>query len=285
MTFLAARPASRESSRDGPSTVIIGVPFDATSTFRRGSRHAPAAIRWASQSIETFSPVLRRDLEEVALSDVGDVELAGSDVDAMRSAVRSRIEGLATGTLPVVLGGEHTVTLAVVEALRQSNGDLAVLQLDAHADLRDEYEGRSLSHATVMRRIVDRLGRKAVVQLGVRAGSRDEFDAAPGLLRHSSSMLAMPPDVWSWLEQRPVYVTLDIDVVDPADAPGTGNPEPEGVAARELLPFVRRLGALRVVGIDLVEVSPPYDPSGRTAILAATIVREAILAITASRPA
>lgn len=294
MTFLAARPAQRRdeargagsssgSPPVGASAVILGVPFDATSTFRSGSRAAPAAIRWSSQSIETFSPVLGRDLEEAPLFDAGDVELIGSDSLAMRSAVRERLAHLPVGAIPIVLGGEHTVTLPVVEVLRRSHRDLAVVQLDAHTDLRDEYEGRSVSHATVMRRIADLLGARAIVQLGVRSGTREEFEFARGSLQHSSPHLAVPPAIWSWLEQRQVYVTLDIDVIDPSDAPGTGTPEPEGVPARELLAFVRRLGALRVVGFDLVEVSPPYDPSGRTAVLAAMIIRETIL--TVSKPA
>lgn len=285
MTFLGAKPAPSPSGAGGVgSAVIVGVPFDATSTFRPGSRAAPAAIRWGSQSIETYSPVLRRDLEEAPVFDGGDVALTGSDPEAMRSAVRERLADLPVSAIPIVLGGEHTVTLPAVEVLRRSHRDLAVLQLDAHTDLRDEYDGRSVSHATVMRRIADLLGARSIAQYGVRSGTPDEFDLAGRSLQHSSPHLAVPPAIWSWLEQRPVYVTLDIDVIDPADAPGTGNPEPEGVPARELLTFVRRLGALRVVGFDLVEVSPPYDPSGRTAILAATILREAILAI-APRPA
>lgn len=281
MSFLGAGPVPPAGGPPGAerSAVIVGVPFDATSTFRPGSRAAPAAIRWGSQSIETYSPVLRRDLQEAPVFDGGDVELTGSDTDAMRSAVSDRLSGLPVGAIPIVLGGEHTVTLPVVEVLRRSHRDLGVLQLDAHTDLRDEYEGRSVSHATVMRRIIDLLGARSIAQCGVRSGTPDEFDLARRSLRHSSPHLAVPPAIWSWLEPRPVYVTLDIDVIDPSDAPGTGNPEPEGVPARELLAFVRRLGALRVVGFDLVEVSPPYDPSGRTAILAATILREAILAI------
>lgn len=282
MTFLTAKTAAPGGRGAETGVVIIGVPFDATSTFRSGSRRGPAAIRWASQSIETYSPVLRRDLEEIDFFDRGDLDVARSQVDVMQSTAMATIGDLPTGAIPLVLGGEHTITLPAVEALRQSHEDLAVLQLDAHADLRDEYEGRSVSHATVMRRIADLLGPQAIVQLGVRAGTREELDYARRSLRYCSSTLVLPPEVWGWLEPRPVYVTLDIDVVDPSDAPGTGNPEPEGVSARDLLPFVRRLSGLRVVGFDLVEVSPPYDPSGRTSVLAATIVREAILAISST---
>jgi agmatinase len=267
-----------------PAAVLIGVPFDATSTFRAGSRHGPGAIRWGSQSIETYSPVLRCDLEDISFADDGDLDVGGMTPEAMVDTLAMRIETLAATTLPVILGGEHTVTLGAVRALAGRHRDLAVLQLDAHTDLRNEYEGRRVSHATVMRRILEIVAPESVVAVGIRAGTREEFLLSTGL-RYSAQRLAIPPEIWTWLEGRPVYITIDIDIMDPADAPGTGNPEPEGVSARDLLTFVRRLGGLRVVGVDLVEVSPPYDPSGRTSVLAATILREAVLAITAPRPA
>jgi agmatinase len=150
--------------------------------------------------------------------------------------------------------------------------------IDANTDLREEYEGQRFSHATITRRILDTLPPQSIVQLGIRAGTREEF-ALAGRLKHSGPRIDLPGPVWAWLEQRPTYLSVDIDAVDPADAPGTGNPEPAGVPARDLLTFVRRWGLLHIVGLDLVEVSPPYDPSGRTTVLAATIVREAILAI------
>lgn len=276
MTFLAAR------ALPAPLVTIVGVPFDATSTFRTGSADAPDAIRWASQSIETYSPVQRRDLESVAFTDLGNLDLSGVGPERMVDRVRERLAALPPSTLPLLLGGEHSITLGAVRAAHERYPDLAVLHLDAHTDLRDDYDGRRISHATVVRRILDQVARESIVQVGVRAGTREEFEMA-SRLRFTSPRLAVPPAEWTWLEQRPVYVTLDIDVIDPSEAPGTGNPEPEGVAAADLLSLVRRLGQLRVIGLDLVEVSPRYDPSGRTAVLAATIVREAILAI-AGRP-
>lgn len=272
MTFLASRAARH------PAVAIAGVPYEATSTFRAGSGQGPAAIRWASQSIETYSPVLQRDLERVAIADLGDLDVMGLTPEQMVDAVGTFVTGLDAAALPLLLGGEHTLSLGAVRALGLRYPDLAVVHLDAHTDLRDEYEGRRISHATVMRRILDVIETGAAVQLGIRAGTRVEFDAARGL-RHSGPRLDIPAPVWSWLAQRPVYVSIDIDALDPSEAPGTGNPEPEGLAAADLLAFARRLGQLTVVGLDVVEVSPPYDPSGRTAVLAATIVREAILAI------
>ena len=271
MAFLSSRPAPR------PAATIIGVPFDATSTFRAGSREGPAAIRWASQSIETYSPVLQRDLDDVAYADAGDLDVAGLTPEQLVTAVKDRV-GALDASLPLLLGGEHTIALGAVLTLQRRHSDLAVIQVDAHTDLRDTYENQPISHATVMRRLLDVVAPLHVLQVGVRAGTREEFAVAKRL-RYSAPRLDIPGAVWSWLEPRPVYVTIDIDALDPAEAPGTGNPEPEGVRGQDLLAFVRRLGLLRVVGLDLVEVSPRYDPSGRTAVLAATIVREAILAI------
>jgi len=272
VTFLgAAAPAH-------PAAAIVGVPYDNSSTFRRGSALAPQAIRWASQSIETYSPVLRRDLDSLPFADHGDLDLGGLSPEAMVEAVRSRVAGFDRSTLPVLLGGEHTLTLGAVRALQDHHGDLAVLQLDAHTDLRDKYEGRRLSHATVMRRISEVIPLQQIVALGIRAGTRDEFALAERY-RAATPTLAVTSQLWTWLQEHPVYVTIDIDAVDPRDAPGTGNPEPDGLSAGTLLTFVRRLGDLRVVGLDLVEVSPPYDPSGRTAVLAAVILREALLAL------
>ncbi|HVH30752.1 MAG TPA: agmatinase [bacterium] len=272
MTFLGARSTAQ------PAVVLAGVPYDATSSFRSGSRQAPAAIRWASQSIETYSPILRRDLTDVVYADVGDVDVAGLRPDQMLNAVRAFVGQMVPASIPFLLGGEHTVALGAVQALYGTHSDLAVVQVDAHTDLRDEYEGQRLSHATVTRRILDALSPQSLVQLGTRAGTREEFELA-SQLRHSAARIDIPGPIWAWLEQRPTYVSIDIDAIDPADAPGTGNQEPEGIPARDLLAFVRRLGSLQVVGLDVVEVSPPYDPSGRTAVLAATIVREAILAL------
>ncbi|HEX4841180.1 MAG TPA: agmatinase [bacterium] len=272
MTFLGARSTAH------PAVAVAGVPYDATSTFRSGSRHAPAAIRWASQSIETYSPILGRDLADVAYADLGDVDVAGLRPDQMVDAVRTFVGQMPPSSLPLLLGGEHTIALGAVQALHRTHPDLAVVQIDAHTDLREEYEGQRLSHATVTRRILDVLAPQSLVQLGIRAGTREEFELA-GQLRHSAARIDLPGPVWAWLEKRPAYLSIDIDAVDPADAPGTGNPEPAGIPARDLLAFVRRLGLLRVVGLDVVEVSPPYDPSGRTAVLAATIVREAILTL------
>lgn len=275
MSFLASREL-RE-----PAVAIVGAPYDVTSSFRSGSRHAPTAIRWASQSIETYSPILQRDLEAVALADLGDLDLGDSPPEAVVDAVRARASALADHTLPIVLGGEHTVTLGAVQALHARYPNLVVLQLDAHTDLREEYEGRRVSHATVMRRVLETVGTGSIVQLGIRAGTREEFSLAQTAARHSASRLDIPTAVWNWLEDRPLYVTVDIDVLDPSEAPGTGNPEPDGASAAEVLSLLRRLGDLYVVGFDLVEVSPPLDPSGQTAVLAAVLVRETILSVRA----
>jgi len=270
--FLAARSSLPPGLR--PTATLLGAPYDRTASFRRGARFGPATIRWTSQSIESYSPTLDRDLEELALLDAGDLPVENLPPEVLVEEV-SHAVGAATG-LPVLLGGEHTVTVGAVRALAARHPDLHVLTLDAHLDLREEYDGTRWSHACTTRRLIDVVGEQRIAVLGVRSGTRQEVAAARGLLA-AERRLTLDHELWSRLEGRPLYVSVDIDVVDPAFAPGTGTPEPGGPSTGDLLDLLRVLAPLRVVGLDVVEVAPPYDPSGQTAVLAAMIVREALL--------
>lgn len=184
--------------------------------------------------------------------------------------------------LPVFIGGEHTVTLGAVRGLWGMHPDLAVLQLDAHLDLIDSYDERTVSHATVMRRVSDLIGFHSIVQLGVRSGTRAEYDISEKCL-YSSSALALPNTVRRSLGRRPVYLTVDADVLDPSCAPGVGCPEPGGPQFRELQALLHSLRGLRVVAADVVEVVPTCDIGDITSVAAAKIVRELILLFTDRR--
>lgn len=256
---------------------LYGVPYDRTASFRRGSRFGPDAIRWASDSIETYSPLLDRDLDDVPYVDGGDLDVDGLDPDAMIRAVGRDLPPC----VPLVLGGEHTVTLGVVGALTRRHPDLSVVQWDAHTDLRDEYDGRRVAHATVMRRLVD--AGVPLAQLGIRAGTRAEFEFARARTLCCTRGVALPAEIHARLEGRPLYLTVDIDVLDPSEAPGTGNPEPMGASYRQLVDALRGLASQRIVGMDVVEVAPPWDSTGRTAVLAASLVREMILLFAPTR--
>lgn len=268
MNFLA----SRAPGAAGPTVpTLIGVPYDTTSSFRRGSRLGPEAIRWASQSIETYNPLLDRDLDDVAFADRGDVP-----VEDLAPAGMVRLVQRSIGPgLPFLIGGEHTITLGGVQALSARHHDLTVIQWDAHTDLRSEYQGAGIGHATVMRRLLD--GGVPLVQLGIRAGTREEFALARQRSLCLSRGVGLAPHLLDALEGRPLYLTVDIDVLDPSVAPGTGTPEPDGAAYPELVAALSSLRRHRVVGMDIVEVAPPWDPGGMTPIIAASLVRDMLL--------
>jgi len=277
--FLAARSTLPPGSF--PAATLLGVPYDRTASFRRGARFGPAAIRWASQSIESYSPLLDRDLEEITLLDRGDLPVEHLPPEAMVEEVASAVREAAG--LPLVLGGAHTVTVGAVRVLAGRYPALRVLLLDAHLDLREEYDGTRWSHACTARRLVEVVGEERLALLGVRAGTREEFELARRLLAAQRTLI-VPHTLWTRLEEGPLYISVDLDVLDPAAAPGVGNPEPGGPPAEDLLALLRTLATLRVVGLDVVEVSPPYDPSARTCVLAATLVREALLTWASPQP-
>lgn len=264
---------------DEASLMLFGAPFDGTTSFTPGTRFGPARVREASVGIETYSPMLDRSLEEARLADVGDLELpfgnASAALEMIEAACRSII---AAGAKPFMIGGEHLVTLPAVRACQSRHRDLAVVQFDAHADLREDYMGEHDSHATVMRRVGEVIGAGNLYQLGIRSGTRDEFvfgraysavftaDVVNGARQASEA-----------LSGRPVYITVDIDVVDPGFAPGTGTPEPGGCRPQELFEALWELRSLNVVGFDVVEVNPLVDTGFVTSLLAAKVLREAAI--------
>jgi agmatinase len=266
--FLAAESSYAESL-----AVIIGCPLDITSSFRPGTRFAPQVIRDCSWGLETYSPRLDGDLEELKICDVGDISLPQGNLEGALEIIQGYLATvIGDKKFPVLLGGEHLISLPVVRELARHLQNLAVIQLDAHADFRQEYMGELLSHATVMRRIADILGGENIFQLGVRSGTREELHAARAM-----GSLSEVGETLRRAAGRPVYLTVDLDILDPAVAPGVGAPEPGGLTFDECLSLISQLSPLRVIGFDVVELSPPHDPTQQSAMAAAKLVREIIL--------
>lgn len=275
MNFIAA-----EADFDEARAVIFGAPFDGTTSFRPGTRFGPGAIRAESDGIETYSPYQNKDLEDIAVFDSGDLLLPFGNTEAVLEEICARTaEILEAGKMPVMLGGEHLVTLGAVRAMVQKYPELHIIHFDAHTDLRDDYLGERLSHATVIRRCHDLLGDGRIHQFGIRSGERAEWNFA---FAHTDFhpfnvkdvldvVLALGSDV-------PVYVTLDLDVLDPSLLCGTGTPEAGGVFFQDLEEALLALEALNVVGFDMNELSPHYDASGVSTAVACKVLREMLLA-------
>lgn len=281
MNFIGA-----ESSFEDAKVVLFGAPYDSTTSFRPGTRFGPAAIRSESFGIETYSPYLDRDLEtDVRVHDAGDLELPFGAPDRALAMIEAKAsEILDAGKMPFLLGGEHLVTLGAVRAAFRRYPDLCILHFDAHADLRDDYLGVKLSHACVMRRCHDILGDGRIWQFGIRSGTKEEFAfmREGHVTTEPFSMKTLY--ALSFPSGTPVYLTVDLDVLDPSEFPGTGTQEAGGVKFVELhSALVEILSRFNVVALDNVELSPALDPSGRSTALACKLLREQLLALTPAR--
>ncbi|MGD8190394.1 agmatinase [Brevibacillus ginsengisoli] len=261
--------------------VIYGMPMDWTVSFRPGSRFGPPRIREVSVGLEEYSPYLDRLLEDVKYFDAGDIPLPFGHVEGSLDAIRSFVSKvLADGKMPIGMGGEHLVTWPVIQAVYEKYKDLVIFHFDAHTDLRDNYEGYEYSHSTPIKKACNLIGGKNVYSFGIRSGMKEEFEwAKENMHLYKFDVLEPVKKVLPTIGNRPIYLTIDIDVLDPAHAPGTGTTEAGGITSRELLEtihFMAQNGA-NVIGCDLVEVAPIYDSSEMTQIVASKILREMIL--------
>lgn len=275
--FIKSHPNYEESK-----AVLYGMPMDWTVSYRPGSRFGPNKIREVSIGLEEYSPYLDRELDDVKFFDAGDIPLPFGNPEKSLLEIETYIHTLlADNKIPIGMGGEHLVSLPVMKAVASKYDDLAIIHFDAHTDLRENYEGEEYSHSTPIRKIADHIGPKNVYSFGIRSGMKEEFQWAKENGMHISMFEVLEPlkEVLPTLSGRPVYVTIDIDVLDPAHAPGTGTVDAGGITSRELLASIHAIAAsdVNVVGFDLVEVSPVYDHSDQTANTASKLLREMIL--------
>ena len=264
---------------EGCSVALFGVPYDGTTSFRPSTRFGPAAIREVSTGLETYCPQLDRDLEDIAYADIGAVEIPYGDPQPVVEAVRRATSSvLAAGMKPLMLGGEHSISSGAVAAVAEQHPDLVLVQLDAHADLRNEWLGSHHSHACAMRRCLEVLPSQQLMQIAIRSGTCDEFKEL-----HSSGRLISVQDIpnrMNTLRGRPIYLTVDLDWFDPAVMPGTGTPEPGGFIWNDFAAVINELRHHHLMGADVVELAPQLDPSGISSVLAAKVTRSLLLLMT-----
>jgi agmatinase len=279
LSFIETNYISASASFEKSQGVILGCPYDGSASFRPGARFGPSAIRRASWGIETFSPYFQRDLSQCSIHDMGDLELPLGEKKISLGLIRKALGKILSGRkLPIILGGDHLITLPIIEEILPLYPQLYIIHIDAHTDLREEYLGEFLSHCTVMRRLIERLGEGRLFQIGIRSGTEDEFKLA----RKIKSIISLEPaslnSMMRRLRNKPVYITLDLDVIDPSLLPGVGTPEPGGFTFQEFISLLKKLQTLHVIGFDIVELTPDYDPTQVSSITASVILREMILA-------
>ena len=272
-----------ETEYEEARIVLYGAPFDSTTSYRPGTRFASRTMRAESYGLETYSPYQDLDMEDAKVFDGGDLELCFGDTERALGDIKAMAqEILKDGKLPFLIGGEHLVTLPAVEAVFEKYPDLCLIHFDAHTDLRDDYLGAKLSHASVIRRCWDFLGDGRIWQFGIRSGERAEFywaqkDGHTTLRKFDFVGLE---EAVAALKGRPVYFTIDLDVMDPSCFPGTGTQEAGGVTFKELLQAALTvIGGCNIVGCDVVELSPLLDASGASTATALKVLREMLLAL------
>jgi agmatinase len=272
-TFIGCEKEYEESQ-----IVIFGAPFDSTTSYRPGTRFASSAIRNESFGLETYSPYQDRDLTDYNIFDGGDLELPfGTPDRALQQIQEYTSQILTDDKIPFMIGGEHLVTLGAFRSVVEKYPDVHIIHFDAHTDLRDEYLGVTLSHATVIRRCHDLIGDGRIFQFGIRSGEREEFYWAREHVSTCKFNFDTLAETVEKLKGKPVYFTLDLDVLDPSVFPGTGTPEAGGVTFLELLGAIKKVMKLNVVALDMNELSPIYDQSGASTALACKIMREILL--------
>ena len=269
---------------DNCSIGIFGVNYDGTCSYKSGARFGPNAIRQVSTCLETFCPRLGKDLEDFNYVDFGSLEINTNDSKSVIDSVKLATNYLMSRSLaPIMIGGEHSITRGAIEALVNKYPDLILIQLDAHADLRNSYMGNKHSHACTMQRCLDVLPKQKILQVGIRSGTKEEFK----LMREKNQLVNFFPGentqelkkAFLPYANSPIYLTIDLDWFDPSLLPGTGTPEPGGFFWNDFEVILKTLKNFRIVASDIVELSPEIDSSGVSSIVAAKVLRSLIMSL------
>ena len=258
---------------DSARVVMVGLPFDGTCSYRPGSRFAPERLRLASWGLEDYSPVYDKHLDDVKFYDAGELEFPLGNTQKSLDLIEKNAKIIFNSNKKFLgIGGEHLVTLPAVRACKEKYDNLAVIHFDAHTDLRQDYLGEKLSHASVMRRIGEIVGFENIKQIGIRSGLKEEFD----LMKKYNTLVKNFSEL-DVFRNKKVFLTIDVDVLDPSVLPGTGTPEPDGLLYRELAEWIEFLKDFDIVGADIVELAPDYDSSEVSTAIVSKIVRDVLM--------
>lgn len=279
--FLSKNWMCSKETYEAAKWIMIGMPFDSTCSNRPGTRFASNEIRYASYGLEEYSPILKKELSQSSFYDAGDLDLPFGNPENALTIIKNCANDIINDDKFVFgIGGEHLVSLPLIQAAHKKYPDMLLVHFDAHADLRQEYLGQKYSHASVIRRALDDISTSKLMQIGIRSGEKDEFL----FMLENNTLCQTNDEIIKKLNEYdtniPVYLTIDLDIMDPSIFPGTGTPEPGGISFNELINKLLLFKNKNVIGIDVVELSPHYDMSGVSTATAAKVIRELLIEFT-----